>query len=140
MSTTPTFTPVEERFAPFTATDVVAQVRREAVAQPDYVSPACQYVSDNADHPICIVGHALHSLGVTLDELFQLEGQNVDDVVIALELADPLDVFDGLDPLVSWLASVQMRQDNGVSWETAVAEADALFSIAVEDDDVAVIS
>jgi len=117
-----------------TTADVEAEVRRIAAEHPDRVyeyadeGDGCHYVhsaetgegiSGRATWPEppplvpgCIMGVALARLGVPLPDL--ILGETVQLALVTLGI--------GGDP--SWLADVQLRQDGGVTWSTAVADAD----------------
>lgn len=94
------------------------EVVKVAAERPDYVYPDldyCHYESDG--QPACLVGHALHRLGVPVETLalFDFESGGIEQVV-----GDNPDLFEGGGkPLyaVSW---AQQLQDEGLPWGGAV--------------------
>jgi hypothetical protein len=102
--------------------DEAVELLDRAVAEKgeDYIYPgslgngACWYTRDG--RPDCIVGHVLFWKGVTPEQLERLEGTS----------AFGLDGWLELDEKTSQLLwKTQQRQDSGVPWGRAVAEAKA---------------
>ena len=109
---------------PFTSADVVAQVRALAQERPDYVyqrplgnpETECSYLT-GADGQGCIMGQALTRLGVSIEALSTIEGENV--MAALPRLAVRTTPSDGW-----WLRAVQEQQDHGSTWGQAVRRAD----------------
>lgn len=85
-----------------------------------HVESVCNYVhgfgTENAE-PGCIVGHVLHNLGMELEELHGMEGMpsnSLDLDSISLYLTSKAS---------SLLRGVQILQDKGLPWGTALGEA-----------------
>ena len=121
-----------------TSKDLVAEVRKVASAEPDYnyqdntgTEPGmCSYfgrtVGVEEGNP-CIIGKALGNLGVDMSVVRKLEKKGEDPTIKAL-LEDGLinvEVVDIKD--TTWLASVQNRQDLGMSWADSVKSIDELW-------------
>jgi hypothetical protein len=109
-----------------TVLQVQAEVRKLAQEQPDFVykrpeySAFCLYVHETSDGiktPGCIVGHALHRLGFSLDEL-EIGGT-------ASEALERLSVNGWDKDVVTWITRVQGEQDMATPWGRAVALVDA---------------
>ena len=109
-----------------TVLQVQAEIRKLAQEQPDFVykrpesSSFCLYVheaSDGSKTPGCIVGHALHRLGFSFDEL-EIGGT-------AGEALHRLGISDWDKDTVVWITRVQGEQDTGIPWGQAVARTDA---------------
>lgn len=106
--------------AEFTDEEFVAAVRAIAAERPDYVYTApegenCQYA--HADGCGCIIGCALNRLGMSLDELSELDSR---------ALAGIRFIGEGLglsEPTIRWATNVQSDQDNSVPWGEAVSNA-----------------
>jgi hypothetical protein len=76
----------------------------------------CVYAHDG--QPSCLIGHALHRAGVTVDELAALQG-------VADELDDVLPARVDLDPLAeSVFYAAQFLQDDGSPWGEALTAAE----------------
>lgn len=124
---------------PITASELKAEVIRVAAEKPDYVyalkdpknSTSCTYQRDG--EPSCIVGHALHRLGVSPDLLVEFDttyelGMSVGDLfenfpqILDDEVEDP-DEWTEEGP-VEFLTRVQIGQDSGIAWGQAVKDAE----------------
>lgn len=92
--------------------DIIAQIRKAAAEQPD-AQRECKYVLDGTPH--CIVGVALHNLGVPLDFLNTLV-----DAAVVLRLLDV--------PSTPWVERVQFETDLGATWKEAIDLADAVLN------------
>ena len=102
--------------------DLWAEVKKVAAEQPDYVysEQPCQY--QYGGKPSCIVGHALHRLGVPIETLEALddaqEGGGVPACGIPQEFPDLLDADS--EPARRALGEAQEAQDNRLPWGEAV--------------------
>lgn len=102
---------------------LIATMRRLAAEHPDRTAE-CQYTrrEDEFDDstplvaPVCIVGVALHELGVGLETLNFYEGSNVNQLIQA-----------DVESKNGWLFWVQNQQDLGDTWAEAVASADDYY-------------
>lgn len=114
----------------FTPEDLQHKVREVAADYPKYVydipyGNSCMYFHKGDDDNYscgCIIGHALHRLGVTLEDIS--EEYNFVGVwgLLQRHLSDlPLDFNDAT---VQWLSNVQSAQDRGETWSSAVKKAD----------------
>lgn len=74
----------------------------------------CRYVLTDGTGPACVIGTALHKLGVPLEVLSKFEGRGVRGVVYELGLRDSF--------LEAALVGAQYKQDTGGSWGIALAE------------------
>lgn len=99
---------------------------REAVAErgPDFVYPlgeegwtdggeTCRYVRADVDEPACIIGMALHKVGVPLGQFEDVEGLAADEAIKLL--------VNTSDKVKSAAADAQTRQDQGRTWGDALA-------------------
>jgi hypothetical protein len=100
---------------------LVDALREVAAGRPDYAyeppgdGVECLYVHNGA--PSCLVGHALHRLGVPLGALYVIKPSD--------ELIPQLFIEVGADVNVAvW--NVQTAQDNGAPWGEAIMELDVL--------------
>jgi hypothetical protein len=98
---------------------------RDAVAEKgdDYVYSrldgyvgTCLYVHD--DEPGCIMGNALHRMGVSLDQLGDKEGEGITSVLEYLHNRGIIGDYPSLD--LEKLSSIQAAQDCGSTWGKAV--------------------
>lgn len=99
---------------------------------PVYDHSSCKYVKDGAAS--CIVGRALHALGVKLEDFAKYENKRADLVVTNLlgieeDKATDIDLKN-----LFWLNRVQQYQDENTPWHEAVERAtnDALEITATE--------
>lgn len=114
-----------------TINEIVTTIRALAAEQPDRHSD-CTYTHGGA--PECIVGHALLKLDPAFLEY--LDGANnaqgFREVLLELRRAGLIAAPDGgLAELADargegWICTVQSLQDDGRTWEAAIAEAGAL--------------
>ena len=112
---------------PPTISQVEQKIREFAALAPDFVytpdetatrpSQYCKYEPDENNPCGCIVGAAARELGVILDHSTASAG-------IALRRAGVDDASSG----ISWVRTVQMRQDQGATWADAVRYADRQFN------------
>ena len=99
-----------------------AEVKKVAAEQPEYVYPeeVCQY--QHGGKPSCIVGHALHRLGVPMGALEALDdaqdGGGVPAHGIPKEFPDLVEA-DSESALFA-LSEAQEAQDNRLPWGEAV--------------------
>ena len=101
-----------------------AEVLKVAQEQPDHVyergeAGKCNYQVDG--QPSCIVGHAMHRLGVSAFDLreFDASGDSAIEDIIGM---NP-DMFDEDDKLgMELLIEAQNRQDQEVPWGLAVSQ------------------
>lgn len=78
---------------------------------------ACSYVDECKNEPSCIVGHALHALGVSLITLHENEGTPAHFLLDTLEEEG---IAVATSDVVNLLKRVQGEQDLGTSWVDAV--------------------
>ena len=102
--------------------DLWAEVKKVAAEQPDYVysEEPCQYQHDGK--PSCIVGHALHRLGVPIEALEALDDAQEGGGVPASGLPSylPILVEEGSRSALIALGEAQEAQDDGIPWGEAV--------------------
>lgn len=108
-----------------TVKELAFEARRQAEFNPDNKA-SCTYVcyNDGERRPNCVVGKALHALGVSLEAL---ELWNVDAIRSLLDeypewLSD--EVVENQEVYVQWLASLQSSQDGDYTWGESLAIAD----------------
>ncbi len=81
-------------------------------------SPMCSYVTHGRTD--CIIGNALHRLGVSIEVLLAFEGKGADQVIRAVVTSPvPTLVLDGAD-------EAQSAQDTGGTWDEALQAYDAI--------------
>lgn len=116
--------------------DLYAQVRIIAEEHPeriyhDYYAEVfpeadhaeCAYFLENGA-PGCIVGHALHRLGINAQDVEEMNtGIGVTDLLDSISYVDPMDRRQM--SMVNWLTIAQSAQDRGEPWSSAIIEADA---------------
>lgn len=125
--------PITARFLtkPETITDdmVISTLKAVVAEQPDYVYAAPSHMTDDAEcyyvhtdddganqRPGCVVGHVLHRLGISLDEIGEHEDEDAHAAVPAL--------VGGLNQgTMTLLCDVQQSQDRGTPWNVALASA-----------------
>lgn len=110
---------------------LVAEIRRLAKQYPDRIAK-CEYVDGATGEPVCIVGTALHNLGVSTSVLDDFGSDRFRAVVEATELchrlgAGPEITFDLKDLQLSWVDFVQGKQDAEFSWGRAVGTTEHLY-------------
>lgn len=102
--------------------DLWAEVKKVAAEKPDYVYPEqyCQY--QHGGKPSCIVGHALHRLGVPVESLKFFDEKNSGGGVLAWGLPNEFPDLIEMDSEASLfaLSEAQEAQDNRVPWGEAV--------------------
>ena len=98
-------------------------VRRLAAEHPDRHT-ICRYTNEDSTEPVCIIGHAVHELGVPLGSLAENQSMPTCDA-LSLVKSSVLPSIQELD----WLSTVQFEQDNGASWSEAVQTADKLYPL-----------
>jgi hypothetical protein len=107
---------------------VVAEDPERIYERPEHMEAryegACYYVHTDARDerklfPGCVIGQALHRLGVPLESLRDYEGENATAVVTAFM---PNVSFDARN----YACTVQSRQDTANTWGDALAYADNL--------------
>lgn len=108
-----------------TTAELWDEVKAVAAETPDYIydSEVCWYARNGA--PSCIVGQAMHRLGIPVDMLatFDLHGPIAPVVGHFTELFDVLD-----DGTLDALKVTQAWQDNHRMWGEAVAEGEKEFA------------
>ena len=120
---------------PLTAKQIAEEVRRVGEAQPQHRlsnTQACRYATKDGKQPVCIVGHALHNLGVSLDVLFRLDRSSSLEASTRIESEEARDMLGlpafNVDPEtdrhLEWAGEVQSEQDMNVPWGEAVERAD----------------
>lgn len=118
-----------------TSKDLVEEVRRVAEAEPDYnyqdntgTEPGmCSYFGRTVgvvEGNPCIIGKALGNLGVDMSAVREMEKRGEDPTIKALfhEKLINVKVVDSKD--LTWLASVQNKQDLGMDWAVSVKSTD----------------
>ena len=102
--------------------DLWAEVKKVAAERPDYVysEEPCQYQYDGK--PSCIVGHALHRLGVSIEALEALDAAQEGGGVPASGLPSylPILVEEGSRSALLSVCEAQEAQDDGIPWGEAV--------------------
>ena len=115
---------------------LITEIRKVALEKPDFIYASipgkpCKYSrlqgkAEAGKEPGCIVGHAFYRLGMTMDDLEELDSR-ADSAVKDVILQDAEDTdkwsMEEVNKL-EWLAEVQEAQDNGSSWSRAVSLAD----------------
>ena len=95
---------------------------REVVAEKGsgYVyTGLCVYAYEGACG--CLIGHALHRAGVSIEQLAAMDEQPAADVAIdKVQLPDGLEIDERAKQI---LYAAQLKQDNGHTWGTALTEA-----------------
>lgn len=81
-------------------------------------SGGCRYVRTDADEPGCIIGAALHKMGVPLHQLRPWEGQSVAAVIPEIEIT--LNIGHASENLMDAADWAQTRQDLGATWGEAL--------------------
>lgn len=121
-----------------TGEQVVAEVRRVASSNPSFVYGegfgGCSYFGRGIGDPTgqrCIVGQALHNLGVDMSGVLEAENSLINDGLdseseIEVLINERVVAVDASPVEVLWLGRVQTNQDIGVPWGRAVAHADGL--------------
>lgn len=117
-----------------TGEQVVAEVRRVASGNPSFVYGeglgGCSYFGRGIGDPTgqrCIVGQALHNLGVDMSGVLEAENSLINDGLdseIEVLIDEKVVAVDASPVEVLWLGRVQTNQDRGVPWGRAVAHAD----------------
>lgn len=106
------------------------KVYSNPVPQTERVS-SCLYVHPATDTtpatPGCIIGTALHVLGISLDDLSRVEGTGA---YSAINNVLPFEDYVS-NSVLEWARTVQMRQDSGKTWAKAVALADERHDLPV---------
>lgn len=132
--------------ADFSVGDVVMKVRELAAANPHFVyqapqagSGTCLYVHAApitlALLPGCLMGQALHALGVPLELLRdRCERTGIRRVLGILGVPMSVSKVTGSLQEADWLSSVQYNQDSGCSWGKCVEIADHEYPLDSPDD------
>ena len=103
-----------------------AEVLKVAQEQPEHVYERgevgkCNY--ERNGQPSCIVGHAMHRLGVSTFDLREFDAAE-DSAIGDIIMMNP-DMFDKDDKLgMELVIEAQDNQDQGVPWGQAVAKGD----------------
>lgn len=101
---------------------LIEAVRKAADDYPERISGRAEYRHTNG-RPICIVGHAFHSLGVKIP--FEQNGTKV----FRLDF-DQLGIGKPSRPgQLEWLDSVQEWQDANINWRDSIDKADDEWGI-----------
>jgi hypothetical protein len=98
---------------------LVATVREVASERPEHrysTTEGCMYFLQSGA-PDCIIGHALHRLGVQPHEVKEGDSPNDGEA----------------DPRIHWLRRVQAEQDAGLKWGDCIelADSEAQLKVAV---------
>lgn len=114
-----------------TIENIENEIRRIAAENPEYVydegdaaawGQRCYYVRNGCGS--CIVGRALANLGVPIERLEEADSRNGSGVRASTLLTE----LTGKSLVAArWVQYVQDRQDKGVAWREAVAQADAVI-------------
>jgi hypothetical protein len=95
----------------------------ERVEVEDRSRPVCMYVKQTEggkEKPSCLVGHILHSLGVSLDDLKTQEHKPASTALCNLRANGVVSVGEGVEDALSYM---QNAQDVGHTWAYAVMRA-----------------
>lgn len=116
-----------------TTDQLVEQIRKEAAAQPDRIGTTTQvpggpcmygHIVGGKYEPVCLVGHAFHTLGITVRDgnlsTSFLRAWHNNMLVGYTSADDPEDDVEQRD----WIESVQHYQDLGFPFAKAVSRAD----------------
>jgi len=105
--------------------ELATQARQLAQTFPDRVA-FCAYTRFDDDElvPNCIVGQAAYNLGVSLDDLNQVNTCGIRHLAIAENRPEWLSVGEDDETHVRWLGSLQGAQDSGENWGDALRIAD----------------
>jgi hypothetical protein len=82
--------------------------------------PVCHYAHDDA--PSCLVGHALHRAGVTVEQLASLDKH--DNHIASVELPAEVEITDEAQDV---FAVAQDTQDDGKPWGVALSVAERAY-------------
>lgn len=104
--------------------ELATQVRQLAQTFPDRVA-LCVYTRYDGDElvPNCIVGQAAFNLGVSLDDLNQVNTCGIRHLATN-DRPEWLSVGEDDDVHVKWLGALQSAQDSGENWGDALRIAD----------------
>lgn len=114
--------------------DLVRATRKAALRDPEKVQPGQRYFyGPSAKYevegcepgaPCCVVGHGMSDLGITYDDIEDLNSAVVEKVIASLSLFN-YEYFNAEHgKAFRWLNTIQQRQDEGDSWATAMITAD----------------
>lgn len=104
----------------FSDEEIEDTIRELAADSPDFIYERpegvvqCRYV--HGDAPGCLIGQALHFLGVPLADLVMFEGENAITLLRELTYTS--------EPIRRWASRVQDYQDSEATWAESVAYAD----------------
>jgi len=115
-----------------TLNQLVEAIRQVAATEPDFIydgdgNDSCNYAPNASNRCGCIVGEALHLLGVPRERLRALDLIGHETAIgwgcpqVARELGDLVEPA-ALDS--DWVQCVQVEQDKGSAWADAVLTAD----------------
>lgn len=108
----------------------IATLRELAQGNEDFVytkhDRACLYVHDG--QPDCLVGQALHKLGVPLDALERIQDGDAFETTAIDVVTD--DAFELTDGAVRVFKAAQAEQDNRQRWADALRAAEAWYGQA----------
>jgi len=112
----------------FTVQQLMEATRAAALERPDHIANpggqnVCVYFNPSDGTPDCVVGHGLARLGVTLEDVANVNSYKVNSYKV-IEVLERL----GVGGATGWLQEVQTQQDAGRSWGEAVRIADGEVS------------
>jgi hypothetical protein len=118
--------------------DVITEVRRAADLHPDKVMSqgGCLYFTGDGE-PSCIIGHAIHALGATLEDVGGSNNSLTCNVIFGFGDSPESSTFwvpsVRYPPTMNWLYKVQALQDMQFSWAEAVRRADQAYPLTQGD-------
>lgn len=84
---------------------------------PQFTSEECRYFHNKA--PSCLLGHALHRIGVEASDIDESENKAV---IWSVDIFNDDDDTDEFQETVEWLTSVQKLQDEDIRWGLCIHE------------------
>lgn len=105
---------------------VLEEVKKLASEHPERVA-TCRYAStmNMGDYPVCIVGHALHKLGVAIADLQEFDSWDECSIWDVYEPTVNLDLTVQELSDLKLVRRIQNIQDNGATWDYALRRAQA---------------
>lgn len=113
---------------PFTIPDLIKEVRRLALAEPE-TTKGCYYFLH--DEPHCIMGQALTNLGVSKDYIMVCSNQGKARITATLLKMGATVLIDE----EFWLNQMQLEQDKGTPWKYALVRTDNSHPLISQNKD-----